>query len=496
MASKLGARKDGSFKAISTAPSFNKTPVGASTPPLPYPTVQDLSNAVSPVSSVRFNSKPAYVLNQTTQPSCKGDNAGVAKGVKSGTLNGEVKPTKGSTTVRVGGQPVIREGDPCTMNGGNNPGLYVTVPAVGGLVAAAGALPNAKAETEPEKGFFDRAAEKIKEAGQYYKDNISDPLHGFAGDAMDTGGTIAAAGGATAAVGGGMALTGIGAAPGAVVAAAGGATSAVGGGVAGVGGITESVATGLDAAADFVTTGRVPNFVALGTAYAERMVMSKIDKVTSLIPGKKRKRKEKDEGDRKDKKETAPASGNNGFKVEGSGSDGGCGIKPYKDQTCPPGQQAHHIVPDYALRYGSRGKGAKGIDRIPGMPSLDDGPSICLSGGSKEVGGDHNLAHEGTDPKVKGLGDRLDKGPLGVAPIGDIIEISIEEVGKVKPHCKEEIKNKVDDAFKNVDRKTYGRTTQNPPKKDTEAHGTLSSGKTHQDSGTTRDRSATPRRKK
>ena len=99
MGNSIGARKCSSFKAVSTAPSMNKTPVGNSTPPLPYPTVADLSNSVDIVKSVRFNGNPAYVLSQTTQPSCKGDDPGVCKGAKSGTLNGEVKPVKGSTTV-------------------------------------------------------------------------------------------------------------------------------------------------------------------------------------------------------------------------------------------------------------------------------------------------------------------------------------------------------------------------------------------------------------
>ena len=30
---KIGARKHGKFKAVSTAPTINKTPVGSSTPP-------------------------------------------------------------------------------------------------------------------------------------------------------------------------------------------------------------------------------------------------------------------------------------------------------------------------------------------------------------------------------------------------------------------------------------------------------------------------------
>ncbi|MET3120418.1 hypothetical protein AAKU64_004670, partial [Undibacterium sp. GrIS 1.8] len=50
MSNPIGARKNATFKAISTAPSFNKTPVGSATPPLPYPTIQDLSNSLSVVA--------------------------------------------------------------------------------------------------------------------------------------------------------------------------------------------------------------------------------------------------------------------------------------------------------------------------------------------------------------------------------------------------------------------------------------------------------------
>jgi uncharacterized Zn-binding protein involved in type VI secretion len=126
---KIGARKHAGFKAISTAPSINKTPIGPSMVPLPYPTVQDLSNSASPARSVRFNGAPAYLLDGTTQPKCTGDEPGTGKGIRSGTVSGEVKPVKGSSTVRIEGKQVVREGDACTMNGGNNPGIYVTTAA-------------------------------------------------------------------------------------------------------------------------------------------------------------------------------------------------------------------------------------------------------------------------------------------------------------------------------------------------------------------------------
>lgn len=160
----------------------------------------------------------------------------------------------------------------------------------------------------------------------------------------------------------------------------------------------------------------------------------------------------------------------------GEGDDR-CGIKAYKDLKCPEGQQKHHIVPDYALRYGKRGDDAK---RIPGMPSFDDGPSICLTGGSKVKGSDHNLAHEGTDPKFDAAGKRTDNGEKGVALIGELIDIAVEEVAKVRPECADEVKRKVDDAFKNVDRSKYGRTTQQPPKEGTPAHTAQKNGDSHQ----------------
>lgn len=122
---KVGARKHASFMAISTAPSINWTPLGPTKVPIAYPTVQDLSSSVNTARTVNFNGCSVYLLDASTQPHCTGDERGTAKGIKSGTVSGEVKPVKGSSTVRIEGKQVVRDGDPCTMNGGNNPGVYV-----------------------------------------------------------------------------------------------------------------------------------------------------------------------------------------------------------------------------------------------------------------------------------------------------------------------------------------------------------------------------------
>jgi len=156
MANFLGARKHGSFKAVSTAPSINKTPVGSATPPLPYPVMHDLGNSVGVVKNVRFNGCPTYVLKGSTQPKCTGDAPGAAKGIKSNTVSGEVKPVQGSGTVRISGKPVIREMDPCTLNGGNCPGIYTTQP--GAAASLSSSNPPVEAETEEESSWWSAAS--------------------------------------------------------------------------------------------------------------------------------------------------------------------------------------------------------------------------------------------------------------------------------------------------------------------------------------------------
>ncbi|CAR52805.1 MULTISPECIES: DUF4150 domain-containing protein [Burkholderia cepacia complex] len=150
---RIASRQDGSFKAVSSTPDVCKTPMGSSTPPVPYQVISDLSGSSGIVPSVRFNGKPAYVLDQSVVPTCTGDESGTADGVGSGTVGGETRPTKGSTTVRAGGHPVIRDGDPCTMNSGNCTGTYVTEPAPGSSVDASGNVVG-NANPPPDKGVM------------------------------------------------------------------------------------------------------------------------------------------------------------------------------------------------------------------------------------------------------------------------------------------------------------------------------------------------------
>lgn len=267
-----------------------------------------------------------------------------------------------------------------------------------------------------------------------------------------------------------MVATGIGAAPGAVVVTAGGATAAVGGGVSAVGAIVEGVATGLDALATLVSGGQL-NVLALATASAQRVVMSKIDKLTKIIPGKKKPAAAKNDAAPPPK----PGAAGDGVRIAGSGVTGPCIVGSYKElkgppKKCPTGQQAHHIVPDKYNRTGNRAQSKKGKNRVPGMPTLDNGPSICLQGQASTEGTEHNTAHQG-DRDVKELGLRTDNGPPNTAPVAQVVPKVMSAAIAARPECKAQIEAAVRKAYPNYESDNRSmRTTDSTSKGEAKGH--------------------------
>jgi hypothetical protein len=268
----------------------------------------------------------------------------------------------------------------------------------------------------------------------------------------------------------------------------GGAVAAVGGGVGAVGGIVASAATVVDAGAEFVVSGKLPNVVGIATSYAERMVMSKIDKLTKLIPGMGKKQaptanKKSPESDKKTPTPDKPKPVGDGMKVLGSGG-GPCIVGPYnqiKDK-CSEGQQAHHIIPDTLNRTSNRAQGAKGIGRIPGMPSLAGGPAICLTGHAATDGTQHHEAHKG-DVQIQLAAQRTDNGPINTLPVSEAIPIAKQSAINARPECKEQIDAEVRKAYpdhENDKRSMNG--AGRPPGGDAESH--LKSGGTANSGGT------------
>lgn len=117
MSNQVVARKNAAWTVVSLTPDVCKTPIGNSTPPIPYPVVAKLKDAVKVVKSVRANGNPLVVFDQSKVPKTIGDAAGRANGLKSGTVEGKCYPKEHSKTVRAGGKPVLRHGDEFWMNG-------------------------------------------------------------------------------------------------------------------------------------------------------------------------------------------------------------------------------------------------------------------------------------------------------------------------------------------------------------------------------------------
>ena len=131
MAEREGARKSSVPIVVCTAPDFCKTPVGNSTPPIPYQIIANFqdSEAVSP--DVRFGGDPAFLLDQSFISQVTGDEPGTAGGVRSGVNKSIAKPKEGSKNVRVDKKPVVRDNDAFEMNKGNTQGICIYQPGSG-----------------------------------------------------------------------------------------------------------------------------------------------------------------------------------------------------------------------------------------------------------------------------------------------------------------------------------------------------------------------------
>lgn len=116
MAENLMARKQRGWLVVCSTPDVCKTPMGSSTPPVPYMVTAQLSTSVDVAHSVRSNGHPVLVLDHSEVPRTLGDQAGVAKGVKSGTVGGKCYPAQASSTVRAEKRYLVRHGDLFEMN--------------------------------------------------------------------------------------------------------------------------------------------------------------------------------------------------------------------------------------------------------------------------------------------------------------------------------------------------------------------------------------------
>ncbi|OMH25756.1 DUF4150 domain-containing protein [Motiliproteus sp. MSK22-1] len=125
MADEFAARADGKYLVICSTPDVCKVPnVG----PVPFPVTETLDNTTKLSKTTRFNGNWAVLLKSHTTK-VTGDQAGVAKGVKSGSVGSKAEPLEHSKSVKIEGSWLVRVGDKVHMNKKNTIGTVVFAPA-------------------------------------------------------------------------------------------------------------------------------------------------------------------------------------------------------------------------------------------------------------------------------------------------------------------------------------------------------------------------------
>jgi RHS repeat-associated protein len=275
--------KAGRFYCVSVTPDICKTPVGASTPPLPYTIVGEFADAANASPNVKSHSEPVVLHGRTTIPTVKGDAPGSAGGVKSGTVGKQVDTKVSSPTHHANGANLVQVGREVWMNARNTVGkIYER-----GGEAARPVL--ATLNQTVDEGLADARA-SLKSAAQTYRDDVSGTLHDTGDRLMDVGGKVAVAGAATAGAGALASATGVGLVVGVPTAAIGGAIAGVGGTAAAGGAVMETTATVLDQAAGYVLTGKTPGIwnaaISSAATMAEGLLLRKLGPVGNWLSSK------------------------------------------------------------------------------------------------------------------------------------------------------------------------------------------------------------------
>lgn len=162
--------KSGRFYCSSLTPDICKTPVGNSTPPIPYSIIGEFSDATGVSSNIKSHGDYVVVHADTVIPSVKGDAPGSADGIKSGTVGKRVQHDKKSRTVKFNSQKAVRVNDTVFMNDKNTSGAIFergSVPEKSRIKAEPG-ITTKPADSE-KKSFGDKFDDAVSDAGKKIK---------------------------------------------------------------------------------------------------------------------------------------------------------------------------------------------------------------------------------------------------------------------------------------------------------------------------------------
>jgi hypothetical protein len=457
---KEGLRDNDAAIIVSLAPDVCRSP----TVPVPYPIVDFCGHDENYTPSVRFTGQKAMVLRSNTQH-VHGDEPGVGKGIKSGTVGDISEPIGHAPEVRAEGSPVIRHLDRFWMNRRNTQGEAIFVrdmkpyqapkdddPVPGSLVMSDASpeplimgaqyaqalekpVPIPTPTQSPGVKPFDPSKlppaandNEIKRRGTYGKPKTSGAasrIFGLLG--------LATAGYQLGDMAGQW-----------YVGPDGVMGQAIGNHLRGQVPLTSPQAGYVaDLPWHFGSDANIANandLLSLKAGHAVDFRTMDPDELEKLLkkpwpPAEQLKENEKT------RTKPAPLPQTETVRVDEE-KKWPCLVGPYSviQPICPG--EAHHIVPDMVYRLGPRPKGAatsSSTDRIPNAPTLNEGMSVCLTEAM------HGSGPEGLHGKLRGQLNTLGSQhtPNGTAPIGKILGKSmqsIDDIPGLSKECKEKAK--------------------------------------------------------
>ncbi len=256
------------FYCVSLLPDVCKTPIGNSTPPLPYTIIGEFKDATGVSKNVKAQSEPLFLHNKSKIPTVKGDAAGRANGIKSGTVGKEVTSKEFSSTKGSNGTHTLQVFRKFLMNKANTIGQ-----------ALERAPEAARQLLKPYAQQIGETAESLKSGGEA---------------AMSAGGDMLTTAAGMEGAAGVSALTGIGASVAAVLAPAGVVVGGVGAVTTAAGGVATTAGNGLSLVKDFIDTGATPDIagalIDTGISVGGNVIAKKIPGVHGLVEKWQKKR--------------------------------------------------------------------------------------------------------------------------------------------------------------------------------------------------------------
>ena len=484
-------------RIVCLAPSVNLTPIGSSMVPVPYQVVDFTGHDGDYSPDVFMTKQKAMRWNSITEH-VHGDSAGTGGGVKSGTVGGICEPIEHAAQVRANGSHLMRDGDRCWMNNRNTQGECTFVRDTGTYAppkdgdpipgSASTALAGAGASgLLQDVRYLDPTPQVTATAPSVApttEPGLEPGRPGMSGGfgawvAIIGGGIVANEAGQTARqyLAGDDAKTALG-----VINDPGNATTfgsglngkQAGDSLAASGNMGPSVSDQAlvdDANARLsLKAGRPVDFREMSPEQIEELNRRPWPPAEQIRDTASKLQQQKDK-EAKRQAELMPAPGDNA-RISEDKRERRCKVGPYSEMNgyCSKyGMQAHHIVPDYALRYGTRSEGEKGEKRIPGLPTFGQGMSICVTGNAKLPKGyepppgndpdpeqQHAIAHE-ADKTIAEEGAA--NTPAGTLPMKQIVATTVTSATKAKKECAPEIAAKILEQYKGRDPLQLGRAT-------------------------------------